>query len=171
MTTRRPEPPDVTELEASASWSVEPADTRVGRLCAYALAGCLGAPVVGVLALIAIGLAETAASGDYETLVMFFVLFVIGGPISLVGLLAALAADEIALPDWLAPADPDVPEPATASDRVVLGLGGVFSLALAAGLALVAATSARDGVAMVYWGASIPGVVGVLLLVLAGRRA
>jgi len=296
MTMRRREPSAMTEAERSVSWSVAATDTRVGRLCASALVGWLSAPIVGVLAVLAFGLAGRVASGDYEVVAVVLLLFAVGGPVSLIGLLAALAADEITLPDWLSfvdgdglspagvvasaalgfvalaaglaaagalawagylailvlavtglalaspegavdrdagtltvndrthaladltavdayplgnvvlvrprfaprpggrdapwlvpmPADvyervepafaegvaaePDVPDTASTSDRVVLGLGGAFSLALAAGLALVAATSANEGVAMLYWGASAPALVGVLLVVLAVRN-
>ncbi|WP_323675628.1 hypothetical protein [Halorubellus sp. PRR65] len=78
----------------AVSWEVAPTDTRFGRLCGYALVGVLGAFAFLALALVAIAVGAAVASGDGGTLFVVVVLVLVGGPFSVLGLVAFLDADQ-----------------------------------------------------------------------------
>lgn len=66
-------------------------------------------------------------------------------------------------------AESDVESTRSAGERVAVAATGVGALALAAGLAAIAATSTTDGADVLYFVASLPALFGVLLLALAAR--
>ncbi|MFC6955487.1 hypothetical protein [Halorubellus litoreus] len=68
-------------------------------------------------------------------------------------------------------ADSTVDAPRSRADRVAIVAAGVGSLALAAALVALGATSGVDGADVLYAVASFPALFGVLFLALAARRS
>jgi hypothetical protein len=81
-------------MEASTddvvAWDVAPTDTTFGRLCAYGLVGLFGG-----FAFLAVGAVVLAvASADAGTLALVVILTLVGGPVSVLGLVSFLDPDQ-----------------------------------------------------------------------------
>lgn len=119
--------------EARVEWSIDPSDSRTALFCLYALCGLGGGLVllfVGGILFFGVGLVVASVqSGDYGTLALVVLLALVGGPFSLLYLVAAFADSE---------KRPTLPLLELCRESVDLGrLAVAVALGVVAGLALV----------------------------------
>jgi hypothetical protein len=133
------------------TWGVDPTDTTFGRLCAYGLVGLFGGFGLLAVGVVAFALVAAVTSADPGTLAVVVVLALVGGPVSVLGLVSFLDADQR-------------PDDLHFRDRFDVGdlhlLGIVTSVLL--GAAGIAASVASGSVLAAY------PLVGVLFVVTMG---
>jgi len=113
---------------AVVAWSISPTDTRLGRVCAYALLGLGGGVALLLVALAALFVATTVATGEYGTLALAALLVLVGGPFSVLALASFLDADQ--RPDDLGPfgrVDAGALDPLGVAASALLGAAGVVA--------------------------------------------